>query len=106
MTVGADRWTVYESFVFWRVSVARLLRRYLRSGPLLDLTIVYYSIESVLPLMKMIVLLMRLAVSSSAQAHECPPSSQEPAWACLGSPQGHLRHRYWYVHLFLVVKEH
>lgn len=85
---------VYESFVFWRVLVARLLRRYLRSGPLLDLTIVCYLVESVLRLMKMIVLLMRLAASSSAQAHECPPFSQELAGACLGSPQGHLRHRY------------
>ena len=86
--------------------MARLLRRYSRSGPLLDLTIACYSVESVLPLMRMIVLLMRLAVSSSAQAHEWSPSSQEPAGACLGSPQGRLRHRYWYVRLFLVVKEH
>ena len=86
--------------------MARLLRRYLRSGPLLDLTIVCYLMESVLPPMKMIVLSMRLAVSSLGQAHEWPPSSPEPAGACLGSPQGHLRHRYWYVHLFLGGKEH
>ena len=64
MTVWVDRWKVYESFVFWQVLVARLLRRYSRSGPLLDLTIVCYLLESVLLPMRMIVLSMRLAVSS------------------------------------------